>query len=366
MLTLERLQQARDHGLLKSSQVQPLYDFLLADPEEIASSPDAEELHFLRGFHDIFVSLGMIILAAGFAIGVSFLFNGSVLEDLITYGGLMGLAWILAEWLTKRLRLALPSLLLALGFALSAFLASDALLGLILGDTGNVLLGKGLFYWERATIDGSNLHGTGLIAFLIALVATFGFYKRFKVPITPALMMISGVGLVLYLIGTINLSILTNHMIFWLLLVGFACLTIAMMFDIRDPKRQTLNSDKAFWLHLVAAPILVHACLSSFADKEGSGFTSLITILLVVGLGLLALIIDRRAMLASALGYLGFAIGQLLDQIDLDSKGIAALTLLIVGLFVLMLGSGWPRLRGLVMRPFANSSWAKYLPPVSV
>lgn len=366
MLTLERLKQAQDRGLLKASQVQPLYDFLSMDPDEVAASPDAEELHFLRGFHDIFVSLGLAILAAGFALGVSFLFNGSVLEDLITYGGLMLLSWGLAEWLTKRLRLALPSLLLALGFAISAFLTSDALLGLIFGQGNNIVLGNGLFYWERATSSGADFHGSGLIAILFALGAIFGFYKRFKVPITPALMLVTSVGLVLYLIGTINLSILTDHMIFWLLLVGFACLAVAMMFDIRDPKRQTLNSDKAFWLHLVAAPILVHASLSSFAEAEGSGFASLITILLVAGLGLLALIIDRRAMLASALGYLGFAIGQLLDQIDLDSKGIAALTLLIVGLFVLMLGSGWPRLRGIIMRPFADRSWAKYLPPVTV
>lgn len=360
MLTLERLEKARDHGLLKSSQVQPLYDYLMKDPQE-ASLHDPEELHFIRGFHDIFISIGIAILAVGFAVGATFLFKDQILETIITYGGLMGLSWLLAEWLTKQLRLALPSLLLAVGFSLSSLLTGDAILTLMLDHSKSVLLPKGVFGWQN-----SHFEYVGLLAVLFAIGSTIGYYLRFKVPITPALIMAGCVGLVLYLVGSFDMALLIDYMPLWLLIIGLSCLGVAMMFDMRDPKRLTLDSDKAFWLHLVAAPLLVHACLSSFASNSENGLASLITILLVVGLGLIALIIDRRAMLASALGYLGYAISQLLNHIQLEEAGIFALTLLLLGLFVLMLGSGWPRLRRLVMAPMANTALAKRLPPVTV
>ncbi|MCV6574319.1 MAG: hypothetical protein OIF58_01150 [Cohaesibacter sp.] len=361
MPSLERLQEARDHGLLKSAQVQPLFDFLNQDPDSLDSSPDAEELHFLRGFHDIFIAIGIVILAIGFGVGSAFLFDGFWFEKIFTYGGLMALSWLLAEWITKRLRLALPSLLLAIGFSLSSLLTGDAILAFFLQLNDSVLLPKGVFGWQN-----SQFEFIGLLAVVFGIVKTLAFYKRFKVPITPALITAGFVGLALYLVGSINMTLLIDHMALWLLGIGLSALGVAMMFDIRDPKRRTLDSDKAFWLHLVAAPLLVHACLSNFASDADGGLSALVTIALVVVLGLVALIIDRRAMLASALGYLGYAISQLLNEINLDEAGIFALTLLLVGLFVLMLGSGWSHLRRIIMRPFAQQSWARYLPPVTV
>ncbi len=92
---------------------------------------------------------------------------------------------------------------------------------------------------------------------------------------------------------------------------------------------------------------------------------SMAIIALVAGLGFVALMIDRRAILASALGYLGFAIGTLLQHINFDKAGLVALTLLVLGMFVLMLGSGWSALRRIVIRPWADFRFVRFVPPVS-
>ena len=43
-----------------------------------------------------------------------------------------------------------------------------------------------------------------------------------------------------------------------LLLCGLAVFALAMRFDLSDPKRQTRRTDIAFWLHMLAAPLIVH------------------------------------------------------------------------------------------------------------
>ena len=54
-----------------------------------------------------------------------------------------------------------------------------------------------------------------------------------------------------------------------------------------------------------------------------------VTIGLVVFVGLVALVIDRRALLASAISYLGIAIGVLLVTINLGEAITISLTLLL-------------------------------------
>ena len=75
--------------------------------------------------------------------------------------------------------------------------------------------------------------------------------------------------------------------------------------------------------------------------------------------------IDRRALLASAISYLGIAIGVLLVTINLGEAITISLTLLLLGAFVLMLGSGWNSLRRKLLRPYASHPFMHKLPPVS-
>lgn len=359
MIARKQLESAHKAGLLQAGQVEPLLSFLNRDPDAQDGLHDPEEVHFARGFHDVFISIGLVILFAGYVTGAMYLTGKSTEYMVLVFAGLMALSWVLAEWFSKKLRLALPSILLAACFVISSGLFADAGLAFLLQHDQSVFMDGFLEGKLPDTIIWSNS-----LSFVFAIAAGWLFYRRFNVPITPAMMMLVAVGLFLFVVGLINRSLLLDYSAFWLFAIGMVSFVVAMMFDMRDPARRSVESDKAFWLHLLAAPLLVHAILSGFSAMPNSGLAALAIIGLIFVLGVVALVIDRRAILASALGYLGFAIGTLLGQINLDKFGIIALTLLALGLFVLMLGSGWSGLRTLVMRPLAGNRFARLVPPV--
>jgi hypothetical protein len=74
----------------------------------------------------------------------------------------------------------------------------------------------------------------------------------------------------------------------------------------------------------------------------------------------IAVVIDRRAMLVSGLTYAGIAFGSLLRQTGLSDMTAPA-TLLALGIFVLLLSAGWRALRRAVLLPFPISI-ARLLP----
>ena len=85
-----------------------------------------------------------------------------------------------------------------------------------------------------------------------------------------------------------------------------------MRWDISDRSRQTRRSDVAFWLHLLAAPMIAHPLFAwlGIADGDTVGLGGVVVVLAVyVVFGLVALAVDRRALLVSALAYVLFALG---------------------------------------------------------
>ena len=365
MISHDRLAAASKKGLLSPDQIEPLLAFLNengavegagADGSIALSVADAEEMHFARGFHDIFISIGILILFVGYSIGSGSL--GQSLPALLFFAplGAVALSWLLAEWFARRLKLSLPSILLTGLFLLSTLTSSYLL----------IHFATDMMSYDAAmdSIGWKDADWPHIAAIVMTLLAGWGFYRRFGIPITPALLSVTAVGLLFYLVAIINGALLQDYLNVWLFLAGLACLFLAMSFDTRDPDRMTVSSDKAFWLHLVAAPLLVHALLSNFVNKDMPVFAALSVIGLVVALGFFALVIDRRALLASAIAYLGIAIGILLNHINLEKEGMISVTLLILGLFVLMLGSGWPSLRRIVLKPFSGAGFLAFLPPV--
>ena len=70
----------------------------------------------------------------------------------------------------------------------------------------------------------------------------------------------------------------------------------------------TRRTDIAFWLHLLAAPLIVHPLIAAIADTTAAQLdtNAAVAILAIfLGLGLVSLIIDRRALLVSGLTYAG-------------------------------------------------------------
>jgi hypothetical protein len=131
---------------------------------------------------------------------------------------------------------------------------------------------------------------------------------------------------------------------------GVVTLVVAMIFDTRDRHRVTRRADIAFWLHLLAAPLIVHGLFTTMGILTGnlSSTQAGAVLAFYVAFGLLALIIDRRALLVSSLIYVLYAASTLIASSGFHdySSGVTALA---IGVFLLILSAGWSYLRALVL-----------------
>jgi hypothetical protein len=217
-----------------------------------------------------------------------------------------------------------------------------------------------------------NLTLNGALALAIKAAVAAGaaglYYLRFRLPFALLPLAATLLTLVLSLFSAVVPA--SSNAVWSLVLFscGAAVFAVAMAFDISDRERLTRRADCAFWLHLLAAPLVVHSLVAvatgGVSAMDGPGA---LMIVLVVGLlAVVAIAIDRRALLVSGLSYLGIAIAIVVSGVagggSADLAAVPA-TLVILGAFVLALGVGWMPLRRGVMSllsPFV----ANRLPPV--
>jgi hypothetical protein len=134
-----------------------------------------------------------------------------------------------------------------------------------------------------------------------------------------------------------------------------------MRYDMADRARVTRNTDIAFWLHLLAAPMIVHPIFAlTGLNSAGAGVgATLVVLLLYAGLTFVALAIDRRALLVSALVYVLYAL-QGLFAAGQVAAGFG-LTALILGSFLVMLSAAWGALRHRLLARLP-AHWASRFP----
>ena len=309
---------------------------------------DEEQFRLITGFNDIFVAIAAAILlfAVGFIgqwIGQR---TGSAIDgDGPSYLGPLLIAatsWGLALFFTAKRRMALPSILLLLSFVFSLFAAAGMALVLGVGS---------------AALDDNPQLG-GVLAAVAASIAAAGawlHWKRFRVPITVAAGAASVaaivVGLVVAALGE-SAEQAENLILGLILLLGVGTFLFAMWWDSSDRARITRRSDVAFWLHLLAAPLIVHPVFTLLGLNDGTATVGegLVVILLYVAIGLTALAIDRRALLVSALAYVLYALNKLFEQFGAVELNVA-LTALVIGSALLMLSAFWHQARVMVVRP---------------
>lgn len=144
------------------------------------------------------------------------------------------------------------------------------------------------------------------------------------------------------------------------LVAGLGVFLLAMRWDSSDPRRETRRSDVAFWLHLLAAPMIVHPIFTLLGLTHGSATAGEagIVIALYIVLGLMALAIDRRALLVSALAYVLYALNSLFREYGAIELSVA-LTALIIGSALLLLSAFWTNARRAVVRPLPGGLQAK-------
>src|SRR4029078_9868837 len=136
----------------------------------------------------------------------------------------------------------------------------------------------------------------------------------------------------------------------FVLLLGIGVFLFAMWWDSSDRARVTRRSDVAFWLHLLAAPMIAHPVFALLGLCNGSGGTGggLIVVGLYILFGLTALAVDRRALLVSALAYVLYALTELFKRFGAVELTIA-LTALIIGSALLLLSAYWHQARRLIV-----------------
>jgi hypothetical protein len=308
---------------------------------------DDERFRLIGGFNDVFVTIGVALL-------ISAIFGlASVLDFRPGFAVIaMAAAWGLAEYFSRTLRLALPSIALAIMFAGASGFAATWTAG-----------------W-MTSIDALPAETAwNMWILLFGLGTTLGAVaheRRFAVPIDWA---IAACGLVFTVTAALKLaapSLAETFSSAIAMALGAAIFAAGVRVDASDPARRTRRSDIAFWLHLVAAPMIVHAVMPLVTGgvSEINGVQAMLILLVFAMLGLVAIVIDRRALLVSGLIYAGIAIGYLLSQNVAESLGLSLTLLMLAGL-VLGLSAGWKTLRRAILPRLPLGSLRTIFPPAT-
>ena len=359
MYSQQELDDAVASGVISAAAA----DALRAHVESQRSTfiPDEEQFRLITGFNDIFVSIAAAILlfavgwigqSIGQSTGLVITEHGESGPSFLAPLAVAGTAWPLALFFTARRRMALPSILLLLAFVGGVLLTSAFLMVQLIGaarfNNDNQLL--------AATVGGASA--------AIAAGAAWLHWRRFHVPITVAAGAAAVAGLFLALVIAIiqpgDSETAKNLILGFVLLLGIGVFLFAMWWDASDRGRITRRSDVAFWLHLLAAPMIAHPIFSLLGLNSGtvSVGEGLVVVGLYVLFGLTALAIDRRALLVSALAYVLYALTELFKQFGAVELNVA-LTALIIGSALLLLSAYWHQARKVIVTRLPSNLQAR-------
>ena len=311
-------------------------DALRAHANGLRNEPVADEEHFrlITGFNDIFVTIAAVLLLVA-AAGIGNAVAAGVAGLLVA-----GSAWGLAEFFTRQRRMALPSIILML-----AFVIGIAAVPIEIIDASDPKMSD-----QAAALIGAAVA-------LLTAGAAYVHWRRFMVPITvaagAAALAMTAIALILSALVP-NLGERTDDLVLLPLVfvAGLVVFAVAMRWDISDPARETRRSDVAFWLHLLAAPMIAHPLFNWLGVNEGEniGAVAAVGVLAVYLLmGLVALAVDRRALLVSALAYVLLALTWLFREFGAVELNVA-LTGLVIGSALLALSAFWTPIRSAVVR----------------
>ena len=345
MLSSDELSAAVGAGVIGRTEAEKLTAFLAefratrGIPDE--NSEDAESIRFVRGLHDVFLSIGVTLLLVG--IGYT-----AQLVTVSAWPYAVGIAaWALAEYFTKAKRLTLPSIALSIAFGVAG---GFALLFIGLNNPS---------IWpqpETVTVSRYMPYLMPIGMFLSSAL----FYLRFRLPFTLAQLVASVAAGIMTVFGA---SVPGLKLVF--LALGLLAFAIAITFDLKDPDRRTVAADNAFWLHLSAAPLIVHAAIGFVWADQVSNLSlsaALVTMGVIFALAFVALVVDRRALLVAGLFYFGAALFVVIRNTAIQDTTVFAITLLILGGSLVLLGVGWRTLRRIVVNALIPPELARRLP----
>lgn len=351
MIERDDLRAAVGSGLLTEKQAADLIS--LSDSRRGARenlNPGDEPFELFKGFNEIFIVVGLLILSSGWW-GVSILvFNDRVvnLQDFAMWSSLLAgvVLWLLSEYFVRKRRMVAPAIALSIMFA------------------GNAAFGFVSVLSEPFMIAQSD-YASVPFPLLLATLALAVYWWRFRVPFAMAMIALGLFAVAIVFAASREGRIVDLSEFFllsaggpfaWITLVlGMVVFAVAMMFDMSDPHRVTRRSANGFWLHMVAAPALVNTMALSLLDQS-----NLILLAVLALFAIVAIVIDRRSFLIAAIGYI-VALGAAV----FDGAGTAP-TILILGIVLLLLGAFWERIRARILRVMPGFIPLHRLPPSQV
>lgn len=328
-MTPEQITQALEAGIITQAQAEAMRSKAgIVIDKGAAVIGNEDDMRFLRSFSDVFISIGVGLFALGLS-AIAALFGGG-----ISFIGAAIIMALMAEYFGRKKRSHAPTLITALAFLLFTQRGVAAVIGDVSGiTTALVTLGAMLFYYWRIRLP-----------FCIALIAIAALYLFFA--IFPGL-----------LEAQFGLSLFFS---------GLAVFVAALLYDMKDRHRTTRFADNAFWLHFLAAPMIIHGlALKTVSLKKDMLFNLIpmvsldrgdaaIMMVIVGVITLIGLAINRRALIVSSLGYAAFAMGYLFDGTGMGFGTVVAVTLLLLGGAIIFLGAGWHTARSLILKILPN------------
>lgn len=366
-------------------------------------------LPFLNNFHDIFTTIGVVILFSGLGLGAA-QFQSSLQLDpdamasqAVSIGllALIGLvAWGLSALLVGRQRRILP------GIVLSCVFVSVATIALSWVYVRVILAQADVQAFETAADSIAGISALSREAFQAALADLPWSLRLIPVVCGGAALLVSAMYYVSFRLpfagGLTGLAVVIFAMLAWLvidpftvvrfnpainLLMGLALFMAGIVFDARDPARTTRLSGTGFWLHFFAAPMLLSAAVTlaiggatiDGASGLASGpvflpldsdanalYAASVSLIVIAVFALISLLINRRALIVSGLLTTGVALAVLVNELGLDGAGVAAVTLLVLGGIVVLLGIAWTPVRRVLTAPFPKAGvFGRIIPPVA-
>ncbi len=354
MLRQQDLDAAVDANVITRHQAETLLTFAQDRRKARAFAVgDDERFHLLKGFNDFFISVGVVLLGIG--IWISILQSNS--NGIVSAIG-VGAMWLLAEYLTGRKRFTAPSILIA---------------GFLVAFTGYAV--TAWFNIEILPITDDNTLGLKIYASAL-LCTSILHYWRFRLPFTLLLIACTATLLIFVIVfsalGMFKPEWTTketyNVLMPILFLCGLAVFAGAMRYDMTDLERLTRRADCGFWLHLAAAPMIVHPLIYVLTVDGNlkNASSALIVVALTICLALVALAINRRALLVATLGYLGAAIAYGVSQVSNETTIISIVTLIFLGAMIILLGVSWHPLRAALMKRLPQTSLTNKFPPYKI
>ena len=352
MMDRDDLRAAVGAGIVTEGQAASLTS--LADSRRGARTDLAvgdEPFELFKGFNEVFIVVGLLILAMGWAGVVGVAYAAEITnpqQAAMLYGSIGALIiWAMSEYFIRRRRMVGPAIALSILFTGNAAIALTA-------------------YFAQPFMVAQQDYASLPLPFILGTAAIGVFWYRFRVPLAMAMIAVGFFIVAILMAATSqgtpqdpsDLFLLSAGGPFaWITLVlGLLVFAVAMAFDMSDPHRVTRRSANGFWLHVVAAPALVNTLALTLLDRNAHW--ALLGVMLIFAL--IAIVIDRRSFLIAAIGYIVALASTVFDG------ETTALTVLVLGIILLLLGAFWEKFRARLLRLMPRFVPLHRLPPSNI